>query len=208
MNSIKGILDKSDYEIYDDFLNFQVDGYWLDEKLEEFYPGNMYKGTVPTLLFWMEIEKEREVVWNRILPDIGHKTICPILMCPDDCDFSCTLIDAEIENTGGTIKWNKIGIDRTEEFEPDKIGSTVEWLDKTQPLEFDLTEYEQMLDEFKKHFEIDKLKWEERNREFQKEQKEKNNERPTMHKSNGGKSDKTKVSTNNKSRSWWKSLWS
>ena len=164
MNSIQGILDKSDYEIYDDFLNFQVDGYWLDEKLEEVYPGNMYKGTVPTLLFWMEIEKEREVVWNRILPDKGQKTICPILMCPDDSDFSCTLIDAEIENTGRTVKWNKIGLDRTEEFEPEKIGSTVEWFDKIESLEFELTEYEQMLDEFKKHFEIDKLKWKERNR--------------------------------------------
>lgn len=48
MNSIRGILDKNDYEIYDDFFNFQVYGYWLDEKLEELYPGNMFKGTVPT----------------------------------------------------------------------------------------------------------------------------------------------------------------
>jgi hypothetical protein len=166
MNSIKGILDKSDYEIYDDFLNFQVDGYWLDEKLEELYPGNMYKGTVPTLLFWMEIEKEREVVWNRILPDKGQKAICPILMCPDDSDFSCTLVDAEIENTGTTIKWNKIGLDQTKEFEPEKIGSRVEWFDKIEPLEFDLSEYKQMIEEFKKHFEIDKLKWEERNRKL------------------------------------------
>lgn len=196
MNLIKGILDKSDYEIYDDFLNFQVDGYWLDEKLEELYPGNMFKGTVPTLLFWMEIEKEREVVWNRILPEYGQITIYPILMCPDDSDFSCTLIDAEIENTGGTIKWNKIGIDRTEEFEPEKIGSTVEWFDKIEPLEFELIEYEQMLDEFKKHFEIDKLKWEERNREFQEEKK--NNERPTTLMSKRADSSNRNDNSNNK----------
>ena len=31
---------------------------------------------------------------------------------------------------------------------------------------------------------------------------------PTMHKSNGGESNKPKDSTNNKSRSWWKRLWS
>jgi len=179
MNSIKGILDKSDYEIYDDFLNFQVDGYWLDEKLEELYPGKMYKGTVPTLLFWMEIEKEREIVWDRILPNERQKTICPILMCPDDADFSCTLIDAEIENTGTAIKWNKIGIDQTKEFEPEKIGSTVEWFDKVEPLEFKISEYKNMLNEFKKHFEIDKQKWQEKNRIFQEEQKIKNNERPT-----------------------------
>ena len=176
MNSIKAILDKSDYEIFDDFLNFQVDGYWLDEKLDEIYPGNMYKGTVPTLLFWMEIEKEREIVWNRILPKVGQKTVCPILMCPDDCDFSCTLIDAEIENTGTTIKWNKIGIDKTQEFEPLMIGSTVEWFEKVKALEFKIADYSLMLDEFKKQFEIDKRNWEERNR---KTREEKNNERPT-----------------------------
>jgi hypothetical protein len=180
MNSIKGILDKSDYESYDDFLNFQVDSYWLDEKLEEIYPGNMYKGMVPTLLFWMEIEKEREIVWNRILPDEGQKTICPILMCPDDADFYCMLIDAEIENTGTTIRWNRIGIDRTKEFEPEKIGSTVEWFDKVKQLEFEINEYTDMLNEFKKYFEIDKHRWEERNRKLQEEQKNKNNEHPTI----------------------------
>jgi hypothetical protein len=166
MNSIKSILDKSDFEIYDDFLNFQVDGYWLDEKLEELYPGNMYKGTIPTLLFAMEMEKERKIVWNRILPEVGGKTICPILMCPDDCDFSCTLIDVEVENTGTTIKWNKIGIDRTKEFEPEVIGFTVEWLDKVEPLEFKIEDYRNMLDEFKKHFEIDKQNWQARNKKF------------------------------------------
>lgn len=31
---------------------------------------------------------------------------------------------------------------------------------------------------------------------------------PTMHKSNGGESDKTNDNTNNKKRSWWKRLWS
>jgi hypothetical protein len=190
MNSIKGILDKSDYEIYDDFLNFQVDGNWLDEKLDELYPGNMYKGTVPTLLFWMEIEKEREIVWDRILPDVGNKTICPILMCPDDADFSCTLINAEIENNGTTIKWNRIGIDHTKEIEPEKIGSTVEWFDKVEPHEFTVSDYMKMLEEFKKHFEIDKQNWEER--------KMKNNERL----------DGESAKSNNKSKSWLKRLWS
>ena len=123
-------------------------------------------------------------------------------MCPDDCDFSCTLIDAEIENTGTTIKWNKIGLDRTEEYEPEKIGLTVEWLGKIEPLEFGLTEYEQMLDEFKRHFEIDKLKWEENNREFQEKHKRKNNEPPTIPISKQADSDNRSTSTFNKLWSW------
>lgn len=164
MNTVEATFDLSDYDS-DTFLNFKIDGYWLDEKLEELYPGNLYKGTVPTLLFWMEIDKERQIVWDRILPQPNSTTICPILMCPDDADFSCTLIDVEIENTGQTIKWNKIGLDKTEEFEAEKIGSKVEWFAKVKPLEFMLDEYKIMLTKFKKQFEIDNQKWNELNKQ-------------------------------------------
>ncbi|MGV3587462.1 MAG: hypothetical protein ACO1OF_10690 [Adhaeribacter sp.] len=167
MNSIKAIVDQSDYEIYDNFLNIQIDGYWLDEKLDELYPDNMYKGLIPTLLFAMEIEKEKDTVWNRILPN--EKSICPILMCPDDRDFSCTLIVAEIENCGQSIRWNRIGIDKTTDFEPDKVGTTVEWFDNLDILEFATSQYSEMLKEFKKQLEIDKKDWEERNRKLQDE---------------------------------------
>jgi hypothetical protein len=33
MNKIEGLEDKSDYEDYWDFINYRIDGYWLDEKL-------------------------------------------------------------------------------------------------------------------------------------------------------------------------------
>ena len=36
MNKIKGQLDKSDYEGYSDFVNFLIDDYLLDEKLDEY----------------------------------------------------------------------------------------------------------------------------------------------------------------------------
>lgn len=160
MNSIHCKLDKSDYDAYPDFMNFEVDGVWLDEMLDELYPGQEYKGLVPTLLYWMELESERKVVWQRILPEAGQKSICPILMCPDDCDFFCTLLDAEIENTGSTIKWNRIGFDKTESYEPEKIGSTVHWFEKAPVLEFPLENYEAMLADFKKQFEVDKQQWE------------------------------------------------
>src|SRR5690554_1410423 len=84
MNKIQCLTDKSDYEIYPDFLNFRIDDYWLDEKLEELYPKSNYRGLVPTLDFYLQREKEKQVVWQRILPDEKQTTICPILMCPDD----------------------------------------------------------------------------------------------------------------------------
>ncbi|MDP8051468.1 hypothetical protein QJU23_03385 [Pasteurella atlantica] len=159
MNTIKVEIDKSEYGT-DDFANYRIDNYWLDEKLGELYPNELYRGTIPTLL-GMETPKEEEVVQKRILPNENETSICPILMCPDDCDFSCTLIVAEIQNCGDIIKWNKIGVDITTEFDPEKVGSEVEWFDKLDGFEFSKIEYNQMLLEFKRYYEIDnKAEWE------------------------------------------------
>jgi len=164
MNSIKAEIDKSEYG-YDDFLNYRIDDFWLDEKLDSMYPGNWYGGTIPTLTFGMEIKKEEEIVWERFLPSDGQKTNCPILMCPDDNDFSCTIIIADIENSKHSIKWNKIGIDVTTDLDPTKIGSKVDWFDKIEQFEFAKSDYIEMINRFKKGFELDKLKWLRKSRE-------------------------------------------
>ena len=70
MNSIKGVLDKSEYEGFRDFLNLLIDGSWLDETLDQQYPGNNYKGLVPTLLFRLEGLGEEEVVWGPLRPSL------------------------------------------------------------------------------------------------------------------------------------------
>ncbi|WP_339810616.1 hypothetical protein [uncultured Imperialibacter sp.] len=101
MNKIEAAIDKSDYEIYNDFLNIKVDGHFLDEFLDDRRAGYELKGMVPTLLFWMEHSNEREIVWQRILPNPNESTVCPILMCPDDCDFSAQLLLLELQ--GQTI---------------------------------------------------------------------------------------------------------
>jgi hypothetical protein len=160
MNTIKAEIDKSEYG-YDDFLNYRIDDFWLDEKLEELYPDNWYGGTIPTLSL-MEIEKEERIVWQRILPKEGQVFNCPILMCPDDNDFSCTIIIAEIENNKETIKWKRLGIDQTEEHESNKIGTTVKWLDKIKSFEFSKSDYLKMIEDFKEQFEIDKKDWRKR----------------------------------------------
>lgn len=158
MNKIEGIQDKSDYEDYWDFINYRIDGYWLDELLDELYPNNMYKGLIPTLVYWMEREAEKAVVWKRILPNENETTICPVLMCPDDNDFSCTLIVAEIRNCGDLIQWKQIGIDKTKEWDAEKVGSEVEWLDKFNELNFSKQDYLTMLETFKMRLTVDKLR--------------------------------------------------
>ncbi|MEA5429703.1 hypothetical protein [Arcicella lustrica] len=161
MNKIEGIQDESDYEDYWDFINYRIDEYWLDEKLDELYLNNMYKGLIPTLVYWMEREDEKAVVWKRILPNENETTICPILMCPDDNDFSCTLIVAEIRNCGDLIQWKQIGIDKTKEWEAEKAGSTVKWFDKFKELNFSKEDYLIMLEIFRQRLTIDKLRIEE-----------------------------------------------
>jgi len=151
MNRIKAEIDKSEYG-YADFLNYRIDEYWLDEKLEELYPNNWYGGTIPTLSFGMEIEQEEKIVWDRILPNENEITNCPILMCPDDNDFSCTIIIAEIKNKGETIEWNRLGIDQTKEFEPYKIKTTVNWFSKIDSLKFSKPDYLRMIEDFRKRF--------------------------------------------------------
>ena len=161
MNKIVGLEDQSDYEDYWDFINYYIDGYWLDEKLDELYPGNMYKGLIPTLVYWMEREDEKEVVWNRILPNENETSICPILMCPDDNDFSCTVLVAEIRNCGNIIQWKQIGLDKTEAWEAEKVGSNVEWFDQLSELNFSKDDYLKMIEKFKQRLATDKLRIEE-----------------------------------------------
>lgn len=156
MNKIEGLLDQSDYEGYLDFINFRVDGYWLDEKLGELYPDQWFKGMVPTLVYWMERNDEKEVVWQRILPNENEPSVCPILMCPDDADFSCTIIVAEIFNFGEIIQWKRIGLNKTKEWEAEMVGTTVEWFEKFPVLNFHKSDYLQMLDNFRNRMEVDK----------------------------------------------------
>ncbi len=70
-------------------------------------------------------------------------------MCPEDNDFSCTLIVAEIKNCGDTIQWQRVGLDKTSEWEAEKVGTIVEWFDKINNLVFSKNEYLLMINNFK-----------------------------------------------------------
>lgn len=105
----------------------------------------------------MESE-EKKIVQERIFPKEGSVSICPILMYPDDNDFSCTVIVAEIINKGGIISWLRIGIDKTKGWNAEKVGSDVEWFDKIDKLNFNISDYTIMLQNFKDRMELDKVR--------------------------------------------------
>jgi len=138
------------------YLNYKIDAEYLDEKLNTLYPGNQYEGLISTLVPWMMRKDQQELVWKRILPHIHETAVCPILMCPDDNDFSGTLIVAEIENCGHYIKWHRLGLDTTYEWEAEKVGTEVDWLEQPAELKFALADYVTMLDSFLEQLPLDR----------------------------------------------------
>lgn len=157
MNSIKAKTDKSDYMNDWLFPNYYIDNFWLDEELDKLYPGNLYKGLIPTLLYGL-INKEEEIVWSAILPSKGEVAICPILMCPDDYDFSCTLIVAEIENYGTFIQWKRLGIDYQTEWFNSEIKYDIRWFSDFNTLNFECEDYRKMILHFREQYQLDKSK--------------------------------------------------
>jgi hypothetical protein len=170
MNKIESKIDKSDYEGYPDFLNILIDNIWLDELIANCKP-DVIKGTIPSLTFGMDDKREEEIVWERFFPKAGETAICPILMCPDDNDFYCVCIVAEIHNNGHTIIWKRIGDDGSDVREAKNVGTTVNWFINLQSLEFSLEEYSNVLKDFKKQYEIKQAEYEVRCRKFAEEQK-------------------------------------
>jgi len=157
MNRIQAKYEKSEYS-KEPHLTINVDGNSLDNILHELYPDKNIIGLVPTILDWLEDPNERKLVWERF--ESEQKQIVPILMCPDDIDLWCTVINVEIEKTENTVKWLRIGLDNSE-FEnnsSESIGTTVEWFDKIKPMEFDRIEYQKFVSEFKTEIEKDEIK--------------------------------------------------
>lgn len=156
MNQIQAKYENSEYS-NEPHLTINVDGKPLDKILHELYPDKNLIGLVPTLLDWLEDPKERKLVWDRF--ESKQKQVVPILMCPDDIDLWCTVINVEIEKTETSVKWLRIGIDSgSSDNMPDSIGTNVEWFDKIEPIEFDKVEYEKFSSDFKIEIDKDEIK--------------------------------------------------
>lgn len=72
-------------------------------------------------------------------------TVVPILVCPDDADFSCTVLIVEVEFTDNTVKWCRFGFDQSPQNE---IGSTVVWFKNSPTYEFNKIGYVEFRDDF------------------------------------------------------------
>ena len=157
MNRIQAKYEKSEYS-KEPHLTISVDGKSLDKILHEIYPDKNLIGLVHTLLDWLEDPEERKLVWDRF--ESEKKQIVPILMCPDDVDLWCAIINVEIEKTENSVKWLRIGLDNSEfkNNSSEFIGTTVEWFNEIEPMEFDRVEYLKFVSEFKTEIQKDEIK--------------------------------------------------
>lgn len=157
MNQIVAKNEKSEYS-EEPHLTINIDGSSLDKTLHSLYPDKDFLGLVPTLLDWLWNKEEREVVWTRL--ESEEKQIVPILMCPDDVDFWCTIINVEVEKTEDTVKWLRIGVDESDfDNNPSEfIGTTVKWFNQVKPMEFERIQYENFVSKFKTEIEKDEIK--------------------------------------------------
>ncbi|MCK6073914.1 hypothetical protein [Paenibacillus silvae] len=87
-----------------------IDGIPLDLYLHNLYPDNLYLGLIPTITDWIGLKEEAELVLRRFISE-EEIIILPILMCPDDCDLTCTLIVAEVLKSDDQVIWRRIGVD-------------------------------------------------------------------------------------------------
>ncbi|MGJ8639891.1 MAG: hypothetical protein ACSHYA_10890 [Opitutaceae bacterium] len=130
-------------------LALWVDGIPLDQLLDRRIPNQDLEGLVPAWLEWMLNEQDQAVAQSRmLLPSKGDVRVS-LLMCPDDLDFSCSIVVADLEATETKVMWNRLGYDKTRSHESNEIGADVDWFKELAPFCFQRSQYERCILEFK-----------------------------------------------------------
>jgi hypothetical protein len=145
MNRIAAIQARSRF-VPEEHLVIAIDGVPLDELLDAALPGSEVAGLIPSLLGWFDDEKDRVVPWQRILPEVECSGYAPLLICPDDLDFTCVVIMAEVVAEPDVIRWDRLGYDATP---AGAVGSYIQWEPAFGHYRFSRQEYEACLEAFR-----------------------------------------------------------
>jgi hypothetical protein len=81
-----------------------VNGKSLDELLWAQIGEENLLGLVPAIT-WLWDDEEQKIAIERLSNETVGSTVVPILVCPDDADFSCTVLIVEVELSDKTVKW-------------------------------------------------------------------------------------------------------
>ena len=134
MNRIEAIRAPSKF-VTEPHLAIVVDGISLDVALG-------VEGLVSAFLGWFHDEEDSEIPWQRILPDVGCTGDAPLLICPDDLDFICTTVMAEVVAEPDVIRWDRLGYNASPQG---NVGSWIRWESNWGPYRFSRAEYEECL---------------------------------------------------------------
>jgi hypothetical protein len=137
-------------------LSLYINGVRLDEILSQKTQED-FRGLIPAWLdfydesFEPSLKEKQYVRKQMVLSEMP--VILPVLLCPDDFDFSCTVIVVEVICHGNTVVWNRFGADVTpfdmnEEDLPKYIGKKVNWFTGAGPYHFLKSDYLSCLSNF------------------------------------------------------------
>lgn len=152
MNRILIKENKSIYPIYDmPYFDISIDGFFLDELLDRIFPNKEIRGLVPPFSGWLSDPDDEVILWDRILPSIDNDAILPILICPDDQDYSCLTIVTKVKRDIDNVIWQDFGFDNSYECrKPELIGTNVEWLSPNHRFIFSIEDYKKAIQDLSK----------------------------------------------------------
>lgn len=123
-------------------LAILVDGEPLDELLHRVCPDLDLSGLIPAWLDRMIDDSDQQVARDRMAPPAEGRLRVLLLICPDDLDFSCSTVIADVIASEAEVEWTCLGLDRTESHSSDDIGRDVEWFNEVGPMRFARSEYD------------------------------------------------------------------
>lgn len=70
------------------------------------HKGNDYQDLICA---WLQMDDSSDEMTTR---NLAHReqAVVPVLMCPDDADFSCTIIVVEVVKSKTVVSWNRVGL--------------------------------------------------------------------------------------------------
>lgn len=104
------------------------------ESLGELISAAVHDPDIATLVpahSWLCEDDELKLAWDRLLTfGEGQIAVVPLLICPDDMDFGCTVIVAEQRCVPGEFIWSRFG------FARDRLLNDIEWFAEPGPFRF------------------------------------------------------------------------
>lgn len=150
MSTIEVLKDTFSFDKDLEHLFLFVDGERLDQLISRLLADKAYLDLLPSWLDYYshikDSQRAKEYVWRNSSLDDGLKHL-PVLICPDELDFSCTTIVAEVIPEGDRVIWNRFGQDTT--GHPNYIGESVHWFPNIGPFVFDKADYLSCLEALK-----------------------------------------------------------